>query len=145
MIECKLREFAEFYFVLPKRSYKKTKKGFYSHTVLPIKGLGRDKWPIIVHIEIDHEKYLSEGLLKENIFHQCVEYLNQSPPRKKYAKKDPKPLYGHLTPYKARFKEDEGGKYIEAELTTDQRKNKNFWREGIRYGKVKIPPGRSPG
>jgi len=24
-------------------------------------------------------------------------------------------------------------------LNTDQRKNKNFWREGIKYGKVKMP------
>ena len=26
-----------------------------------------------------------------------------------------------------------------SELTTDQRKNKNFWREGIKYSKIKMP------
>lgn len=102
-------------------------------------------WPIIVHIEVDHEKYSNKGLAKESIFRQCVDYLNQPPLRKKYAKKDPKPLYGRLTLYKARFKEDADGKYIEAELTTDQRKNKNFWREGVKYGKVKVPPGLRAG
>jgi len=138
MIECGLREFHE-YGNTVKLTSKKKKKGFYSHTVLPIKGLGRDKWPIIVHIDVDYEQYLSEGLSKEEIFHQCIEFLNQAPPRKKYAKKKPKPLYGHLTLYKAKFKKDENGQYMEAELATDQRKNKNFWREGIRYGRVKLP------
>ena len=31
------------------------------------------------------------------------------------------------------------GKYIEAQLTTDERRNKNFWRKGVKYGRVKLP------
>tara|TARA_Y100000296_G_C5108452_1_gene223839 strand:- start:99 stop:536 length:438 start_codon:yes stop_codon:yes gene_type:complete len=139
MIECKLREFAEFHSVLPSYSDKKTRKGFYSHTVVPIRGLGRDKWLVIVHIDVDYGQYIDEGVSEKDIYCRCVDFLNQPPPRKKYAKKKPKPLYGQLTLYKAKLKEDEGGKYIEAELTTDQKKNKNFWREGIKYGKVKLP------
>ena len=138
MIECVLRQFHE-YGTTVKPTNNKKRKGFYSHTVLPIKGLGRDKWPILLHIDVDYERYLNEGLSKEEIFYECIEFLNQAPPRKKYAKKKPKPLYGYLTPYRAKFKEDEQGKYIEAELTTDQRKNKHFWREGVKYGRVKLP------
>ena len=138
MIECYLREFQEYGSIIKSHGGNR-KKGFYSYSVLPIKGLGRDKWPVIVHIEVDHEEYLNKGLSEEEIFHQCIEFLNQAPPRKKYAKKKPTPLYGHLTPYKWKFKEDEGGKYIEAQLTTNERKNKNFWRKGIKYGRVKIP------
>ena len=47
-------------------------------------------------------------------------------------KKKPKPLYGKLKLYKAKLKEGENGKFIEAEIITDQRKNKNFWREGMK-------------
>ena len=139
MIECQLRELGEFQYVLSRETNKKKRKGYYSHSVLPIKGVGRDKWPVVVKIDVDYEKYIEEGMTENEIISQCVDFLNQAPPRKKYAKKKPKPLYGHLEIYKAYLKEDEDGKYIEAELTTDQRKNKNFWREGLKYGKVKMP------
>jgi len=139
MIECQLRELGEFQYALSRMGTKKKRKGHYSHCVLPIKGLGRERWPVVVQIEVDYEKYIEEGLTQEEIVDQCVDFLNQAPPRKKYAKKKPKPLYGHLEVHKAVLKQDEDGKYIEAELTTDQRKNKNFWREGLKYGKVKMP------
>jgi len=138
MIECQFREFPEYGSVIKSSSHKR-RKGFYSYSVLPIKGLGRDKWPVISHIDLEYEKFLDKGLSAEDIVQQCIDYLNQPPPRKKYAKKKPKPLYGNLTLHKANFKEDENGKYIEVEFTTDQRKNKNFWREGVKYGRVKIP------
>ena len=82
---------------------------------------------------------MTEGVSEEEIFNQCIEFLNQAPPRKKYAKKKPKPLYGNLVPYKSKFKEDANGKYIEAQFTTDDRRNKNFWRKGVKYGRVKLP------
>jgi hypothetical protein len=138
MIECMLREFHEYGTIIAPLN-KKKRKGFYSDSVLPVKGLGREKWAVIVHININHEKYLSEGLSKEQIFRECIDFLNQPPPRKKYAKKKPKPLYGYLAPYKAKFKKDEQGQFIEAEITTDQRKNKNFWREGVKYRKYRMP------
>lgn len=139
MIECQLRDLGEFQYVLSRHSAKKKRKGYYSHSVLPVKGLGRERWPIVVQIDVDYQKYIEQGLAQDEVIEQCVEFLNQAPPRKKYAKKKPKPPYGHLEIYKAAFKEDENGKYIEAELTTDQRKNKNFWREGIKHGKIKLP------
>ena len=139
MIECQLRELGEFQYVLSRETTKKKRKGYYSHSVLPVQGLGRDKWPVVVKIDVDYEKYIEEGMTEDEVIRQCIDFLNQAPPRKKYAKKKPKPLYGHLEIYKAVLKEDEDGKYIEAELTTNQRKNKNFWREGLKYGKVKMP------
>ena len=139
MIECQLRDLGEFQYVLSEHNTKKKRKGYYSHSVLPVKGLGRERWPIVVQIDVDYQKYIEQGYTQAEVAEQCVEFLNQAPPRKKYAKKKPKPPYGHLEIYKASFKEDENGKYIEAELTTDQRKNKNFWREGIKQGKIKLP------
>jgi len=138
MIECSFREFHEFGSVIAS-SNNKRRKGFYSHSVIPVSGLGRDKWLIIAHIDINYQKHLHKGLSEKQIFQRCIEFLNQPPPRKKYAKKKPKPLYGHMTPYKAKFKEDENGQFIEAEIMTDQRKNKNFWREGIKYRKYRMP------
>jgi len=138
VIECRFREFSEYGSVIAPKN-KKKKKGFYSYSIVPIKGLGQNKWLIITHIDVDYERYLDEGLSKDIILQRCVDFLNQPPPRKKYAKKKPKPLYGHLTLYKAKFKEDENGKYIEVELCTDQRKNKNFWREGVKYRKIRLP------
>ena len=41
MIECRLRELAEFQHVLSNHNVKKKRKGYYSHSVLPVKGLGR--------------------------------------------------------------------------------------------------------
>ena len=131
MIECKLRELKEFHSALTNYGSKKTKRGLYSNSnFFSIKEYGRGKWVVVVRIDVDHETYLSEGFTEEKIINDCINYLNQPPPRKKYAKKTPKPLYGELTPHKALFKKDEEGCYIEAYLTTDQRKNKNFWGEG---------------
>ena len=131
MLDCKLREFSEFGSILVPTN-KRSKNGFYSNSIYPIKGYGRDSWVIITHIDFDYEKCLEEGLSEQQIFHECIDYLNKPPPRKKYAKKKPKPLYGKLKLYKAKLKEGENGKFIEAEIITDQRKNKNFWREGMK-------------
>ena len=131
MIECKLREFSEFGSVIAPTS-KKIKNGFYSNSVYPIRGYGRDRWVVITHIDVDCERHLEEGMSKEQMFQGCIDHLNQPPPRKKYAKKKPRPLYGELKLYKAKIKEDENGKFVEAEIITNQRKNKHFWREGIK-------------
>ena len=133
MIECKFREKCEFEGVVTRKSNKK-RKGIYSSSVSKVRGFGRSKWVIIAHIDVNYEKYIEEGLSENEIFQGCIDYLNQPPPRKKYAKKKPRPLYGKLEPYRAKFKKDENGNFIEAEIITDQRKNKNFWGEGIKIG-----------
>ena len=138
MIECKLRELREYHSVLSSYNPKKTKKGLYSASnFFHIKGYGRDKWVVIVHIDVDYESYMSDGQGEDSITEGCINFLNQAPPRKKYAKKTPKPLYGYLELHRAYFKKDEQGPYIEACLTTDQRKNKNFWGEGTAFKKRK--------
>jgi len=138
MIECSLRDLKEYHSVLPSYNSKKTKKGLYSGSnFFHIKGYGRDKWVVIVHINVDHKAYISDGMQEEGITEGCIDFLNQPPVRKKYAKKTPTPLYGHLELHRAYFKEDEHGSYIEAYLTTDQRKNKNFWSEGAAFKKRK--------
>ena len=136
MIKCDLRQMREFHSALTSYGSKKLRKGLYSNSnFFSIKGYGREKWVVIVHIDVDHEMYLSEGLTKDEIVSGCIEHLNQAPPRKKYAKKTPKPLYGELAPHRVFFKKDEQGPYIEAYLTTNQRKNKNFWSEGQAFKK----------
>ena len=137
MIECKFREFYEFGTVIPSLKGKK-RCGFYSSSMFPIPEYGKKKWIVVTHIDVDYEKYLCEGLSESQIYQSCIEFLNQPPPRKKYAKKKPMPLYGELQVYKAKMKEN--GKFVEAEIITDQRKNKNFWREGPKYKrKIKLP------
>ena len=102
MIECMLRDLREFHSVLETHNPKKTKKGLYSGSnFFSIKGYGRDKWVVIVHIDVDYEKYFTEGLTQNKILDHCIEFLNLAPPRKKYAKKIPKPLDGELCPHKA--------------------------------------------
>ena len=134
MIDCKLREFSEFGSAIAPTN-KKIKNGFYSNSVYPIKGYGRDRWVIITHVDVDCEKYLAEGMSEKQIFQGCIDHLNQPPSRKKYAKKKPQPLYGELKLYKAKIKEGESGKFVEAEIITNQRKNKHFWREGMKITK----------
>jgi len=138
MIECALRDLREFHSVIPSWNSHKVKKGMYSGSnFFSIRGFGRDKWVAIVHISVDYERYLDKGLSKDKIVNNCVEFLNQPPLRKKYAKRTPKPLYGTLSTHRSLFKKDEKGTYIEAYLITDQRTNKNFWREGAKFKKKK--------
>ena len=142
MIECVLRSQEEYQNVLP--GYSTTKKlGRYHGSNFNFKTFGTAHWVVGVYINVDHGKYLEEGLTKEDVMRGCIEYLNQPPPRKKYQKKKPQPLYGTLEemPYYYRFKTDDEGEYIEALLITDQRKNKQFWGAGG-IGRVSRRRGR---
>ena len=109
------------------------KSGIYlgSNYVYPMYGAKR--WAVGVYVEVEYDKYVEQGLTEEDIAKQCVEFLNTPPPRKKYQKKKPVPIYGTLdeTPYLFRFKRDENGTFIEMTLMTDQRKNSNFWGMGL--------------
>ena len=78
-----------------------------------------------VYINVDYDQHLYD-ISEEEIVKRCIEYLNQPPPRKKYQKKKPQPLYGNLDPEALKYwtGEDSEGKYIGGLLVTDQRKNK---------------------
>jgi len=131
MIECALRPMEQYGKTLPGYN-PATRLGRYIGCDFNFKTFGVKHWVIGVYIDIDHPKYLSEGLTEEEIIKQCIEYLNQPPPRKKYQKKKPVPLYGNLEemPSRYAFKEDEEGAYIEILLLTNQKKNKKFWGQG---------------
>ena len=131
MIECTLRPQEEYHNVLP--GYNKKKKlGRYHGSNFNFKTFGTTHWVVGVYINVEHHKYLAEGLSEEDVVKGCIEHLNQPPPRKKYQKKKPQPLYGVLEelPLQYRLKKDDEGEYIEALLITDQRKNKKFWGAG---------------
>ena len=60
------------------------------------------------------------------IFQSCLNYLNNQKDNKG------KSIYGFLKPYKADFKNKNGKQYIIAQMVSDQRKNINFWGEGLK-------------
>ena len=142
MIECVLRSQEEYHNVLPGYNTKK-KLGRYHGSNFNFKTFGTIHWVIGVYINVDHSKYLEEGLTEEGVMRGCIEYLNQPPPRKKYQKKISVPLYGRFKklPHHYQFGEDDEGTFIEALLITDQRKNKKFWGAGG-VGRTKRKRGR---
>lgn len=144
MIECSLREMSEYGSALPdynkrKRQGKYHGSDFYS----VVSGYGVKKWVVGVYIDVDYSPHLNEHISEEDIVKRCIEFLNQPPPRRKYQKKKPQPLYGNIdaTPIRFSFKEDENGTFIEALLATDQKKNNKFWGAGG-VGAVKRKRGR---
>jgi hypothetical protein len=104
---------------------------------------GIKKWVVGVYIDVDYKPYLEECISEEDIVKRCIEFLNQPPPRRKYQKKKPQPLYGNIDeqPIRFNFKEDEDGTFIEALLVTDEKKNKKFWGAGG-IGAIKRKRGR---
>ena len=86
-------------------------------------------WIVVAELNVDFQKYEQEGYDKESIVQGCVNYLNLEPPRKKYAKKQTKPLYGKLKLYKICKLDNEK---VQVLLITDRKKNKHFWGEGAR-------------
>jgi len=95
---------------------------------------GLKRWMILATIEVDFEACAELALTEREAVEGCVNYLNLPPPRKKYAKKSPKPLYGNLELYKYYVKEKNvtnNKMCVQIFLITDQKKNKYFWGEGI--------------
>jgi hypothetical protein len=142
MIKCALRAREEYHHVLPGYTTK-TRFGLYHGSDFHFPHFGTKKWVVGVYIDVDYDKHVAEGIELEEVIRGCIEYLNQPPPRKKYQKKKPQPLYGNLDSEPLQFwtGEDSEGKYIGALLITDQRKNKNFWGAGG-VGRIKRKRGR---
>ena len=85
MIKCELVEIAE-YSSIPS---KKKKHARYSNSCFwDIKGFGKDKWVVVAYIHPEDPWVLIDGSDVEEVAEGCVEFLNQRPPRKKYAKKN---------------------------------------------------------
>jgi hypothetical protein len=138
-ITCSLQPTAEFGAVLPAWNPDKTKHGRYHGSMFPVEGCGKTKWVVGVYIDADVEQLLSEGLTENEIVAGCIRYLNKPPPRKKYARRQPRPLYGNLDDMPAQwrfakktFRNKQEKVYIQAMIVTDRKKNRLFWGEGVR-------------
>ncbi len=94
-----------------------------------MKGYGAQVWAVIASLDVDLNKVaLEEDMLESEVVEACINYLNTPPPRKKYAKRTPQPLYGELQLYKY-YPKDDGVQVI---LLVDKRKSKHFWGEGFK-------------
>lgn len=128
IIPCEWREIYEFLY--SKKGQPKKKARYHGSIFSKVKGFGSKRWVVCGYLDVDYVPYLEEGLSEEEIARRCIEHLNKPPARKKYQKKKLKPMYGNLSLYSYKLKND-GEPYIEVVVVTDERKNKNFWGQGI--------------
>ena len=131
MIECTLAEIKRLSF--PPNIDNRVKHGMYSSSIYHnVKGFGKKAWVVIVNIDLDYERYVSEGKSLEEIARGCVEYLN-TPLKSKYGKKRKRKLpYGEFReePYRANLREKDGKKFIQALLVVNNRSRRCFWGSG---------------
>ncbi len=126
MIECDLQPLPEF----SSMPSKKTKFGRYHNSCFwDIKKYGSQKWVIAAYIEVK-DQAIFEVMDHNEIIDQCYEFLNKVPPKKKWAKKNPKPKYGVLNPYQNKIVTKNGQKIISSLFTVENRKSKDFWGKG---------------
>ena len=109
-------------------------KGRYSQSFhWDVKQFGSKRWVVLGYIDVDWPKIEEQNnLSKQEIIDTCLEQLNRAPERKKYQKREPKPLYGKLEKYKAKFVDAEQP-YIIYEFITDDPKNVLFLGEPPRH------------
>jgi len=111
--------------MLPRWNPDKLRKGRYSSGTYA--GVTDKKYAVIAYLEGDFAPYIEQGLSDREIIERCLAHLNLAPPRKKYAKKIPKPPYGKLELLRFQQKTGDNGVFYIIVVTTDQKKNKNFW------------------
>jgi len=124
-IPCELRSIPEYGAMLPDWNPDKLRKGRYSSSTYV--GVTDKRYAVISYLEGDFAPYADQGMTDEEIVSGCIAYLNLAPPRKKYAKKTPKPPYGKLELLRSHRREGDDGVFYIVVMTTDQKKNKNFW------------------
>ena len=130
MIECQLRKMKEFIHYDGLENIEKLGR-YHGSNFFDIPGFGKKKWVVAAYIDADFESF-EKNASTEEMVQGCVLFLNEPPPRKKYAKRVRRPLYGKLEVYKYKIKEDKNGKmYAEVLLITNQKKNKHFWGRGL--------------
>lgn len=132
-IECDLLERSQYAGILPNYEPDIKKKGHYHGSVWhDVKGWGVDKWVVTAILDVNHKALLEEGKTMEEILVGCLEYLNQPPPRRKYQRRQRKPLYGTLDPFphKHGVKEIDGKEYIWMCMVTNKRRCNHFFGEG---------------
>ena len=128
-IPCKLRKISEYGYMIPTWNPDKVRSGRYSGSSYC--GLGSGEYVVLAYIDGEFSQYCNQGMTDEEIIMGCIAHLNTPPPRKKYAKKAPKAPYGNLNLVNYQRKEEAGRSvYYVVAMTTDQKKNKNFWGQG---------------
>lgn len=110
-----------------------------------IRGFLEQKWVIMGYLDVNWvelKKYLSE----EDIVSGCLKFLNQTPEKKKGAKKEPRPKFGKLQMYKSVFKIKFDKPIIIVELITDERVINDVWGSGQTWDGKKVTKkrGRKP-
>lgn len=126
-IECELREISEYGF----SESEKTKRGrYHGSNFWDIPGFGSKKWVIAVKMDINFSELDTTDTSIKELAEACTNFLNKPPPRKKYARRQPKAKYGELELYHAKIIEKDEDKYISALLITNSRKNVFFWGKG---------------
>jgi len=105
--------------------------GRYLKSMFSLDGFGHSKWIVGCYIDIDYQKHIPE-LGEEEFIRQCISYLNQPPERKKFQRTPRAALYGNLELHSYKLKENDGKRFVELELITDDQRNENFWGEGVK-------------
>lgn len=140
-IECEFRK-------IPNYPEEGLKSGRYSGSFhWEVKDFSEKSWVVLGYLDVDWISLREqEGLSQDEILLGCLTHLNKVPERKKHSKKDPKPKYGLLEPYKADFKAKDNKPFIIVQFKTNERNNPNFWCEGQSWDGTKIGKkrGRPP-
>lgn len=127
-IECELREIPEHFFDTKSTKLKRGK--YHGSNFWDVPNFGTKQWVVAARIDMDFDAYEDTSATIEELAQACVNYLNKPPPRRKYAKRQPKPKYGVLELYRAKIVERGDDKYIDAYLIVKNRKEKHFWGKG---------------
>jgi hypothetical protein len=133
MIECTLMPLKQHGNLFPEDK-EKVRYGRYLSSFYPIKGWGKKRWIVAVNVDVDHNKYIKEGMTLEEVAEKCVEFLN-TPPKSKYGKRRKrKPIYGEFEqlPYKIKIVEKQDKEFLQLFLIVKEMKRKCFWGKGIK-------------
>lgn len=132
IIPCHLLDIPEFSF----SDKTKTRKGRYSTSVFPVKEYGKECWAFGCYIVPDEGiDVIKENQQKEEyeILLNCIRFLNQIPPRKKFQKKENRPPFGFIQkePVQWSIGEKNGVKCFVTTLITNEAKNPLIWGEPL--------------
>jgi hypothetical protein len=104
----------------PVEENSEIKNGRYSSSFYPIKNCNHTVWPVLAYINVDIDTLRAQGYTDKVIYAGCINFLSSQTSGKKRK-------YGNLFPFSFAVKPDK----IIATFITDDRKNKNFWGEGL--------------
>jgi len=131
--ECRFQPQPEWSFGAPAPDEEVRCGRYHGSMFWEVPGFGKTQWVVVCNIIVDWESLVAEGHSEEEIFRGCIKFLNKPPARKKFQRRQTKPLYGDLShvPVRMQFKEKRGDKVLQALIVTNKRRCKQFWSEGI--------------